>query len=79
MLDFIQMNTNTWVPPLLTEKDTCCICKDCFLDNDGTDIKYLIIMQTEPYIDSIYVHFTAGKSIQSMYKNPYYCSFDEEA
>lgn len=60
MLDFMQFHTNAWEPPNLEEVSIIDTCVDGLPDNIGPDGDYLIITQVEPYIDSLYVHFTGA-------------------
>lgn len=67
MLDFM-LCKNTWNPPELSNQVLLDICTDGLPDNIGPDGDFFIIFQIEPYIDTIYVHFTGEDNVASMYK-----------
>lgn len=68
MLDFFYKRENTWEPPELSYADMMCTCALNLPDDLEPEGDYLLILQVEPYIDSVYLHFTGDDTIASMYK-----------
>lgn len=67
MLDFM-MCENTWSPPELSEQKLLDICIEGLPNDIETDGDYLFITRVEPYIDTIFLHYSGGNNISAMYK-----------
>ena len=68
MLDFFQLQENTWNPPEMSYVDLMCKCALNLPEDLESDGDYLLILKVEPYIDAIYLHFTKNDNLDSMYK-----------
>jgi len=68
MLEFFSVYENAWQPPQMNDEDILYALVDGLPDDLEPDGDYLLITQTEPFIDSVYVHFTNKDSLESMYK-----------
>ena len=66
MLDFFGTVENTWTPPLLHNDDINRLCTE-HLMSDKPDMDFLAIIKTEPYIDSLYIHYDDRNNPFSVY------------